>query len=316
MRLLIVDCRVSTDCGFDDLSQQSTINIQQSPEGCYATGAVRVLTTVLAALMLSGCITRDTTVPRPIVVQGAMDVEVRKLAAALQYPTQQKVSGWTFWLGTIDGYPVVVSKTLKGMENAAAATALAVERYHPVAIINQGTAGGHEAALNVYDIVLGTSSVNLSSFKTGYRARGRGSDVTEWAPLDLMRSEGSAGQDPNARVMRRFAGDEGLLAAARSARTGYHKGRVVDGVIGSSEVWNSELDRIEHFHQAFGTTAEEMETAAAAQIAGLFEIPFLGIRIVSNNITNGEIYDPKTGEACQDFVRDVVRRYIDETRKR
>ena len=99
-----------------------------------------------------------------------MDVEVRKLAGALEHVTEEKVQGWTFWSGTIDGYPVVISKTLKGMSNAAAATALAAERYHPVAIINQGTAGGHEPGLHVYDIVLGMQAVNLGAFKTGYRA--------------------------------------------------------------------------------------------------------------------------------------------------
>ena len=81
-------------------------------------------------------------------------------------------------------------------------------------------------------------------------------------------------------------------------------------MIGSSDVWNSELDRIQRFHDQFGTTAEEMETASAAQIAGLFQIPFLGIRVVSNNITNGEPYDTRTGEACQDYVYEVVKAYV------
>ena len=244
-----------------------------------------------------------------------MDVEVRRLAGMLDHATEEKVEEWTFWRGTIDGYPVIVSKTLKGMSNAAAATALAAERYHPAAIINQGTAGGHQADLHVYDIVLGTQSVNIGSFKTGYRARGEGSAFGEWTPLDLMRSEGSASLDPNARVMRRFTADERLLAAARRVRGRYQRGRVVDGVIGSSEIWNSELDRIQRFHEAFGTTAEEMETASAAQIAGLFDIPFLGIRVVSNNITNGGDYDPKSGEACQEYVVEVVKAYIGDTRK-
>ena len=48
------------------------------------------------------------------------------------------------------------------------------------------------------------------------------------------------------------------------------------------------------------------------QIAGLFEIPFLGIRVVSNNITNGGGYDGRTGEACQEYVVEVVKRYISE----
>jgi adenosylhomocysteine nucleosidase len=279
----------------------------------------RLITTLLAVAWLSACVTREAAAParvparaRPVVVQGAMDVEVKKLAGALEHVTEEKVQGWTFWVGTLDGYPVVVSKTLKGLSNAAAATVLAAERYRAVAIINQGTAGGHEPGLHVYDIVLGLSAVNLGAFKTGHRARGRGSNFADWTPLDLMRSEGSAGEDPNARTMRRFPADEGLLTAARNVRGRYHKGRVVEGVIGSSEIWNSEIDRIQRFHDQFGTTAEEMETASAAQIAGLFQIPFLGIRVLSNNITNDGTYDAGTGEACQEFVYDVVKAYIGE----
>ena len=142
--------------------------------------AKRVSSLVAAAALgalLTACTAGEAARP-PVVVQGAMDVEIRALAAALQDATEEQVAGWTFWRGTLDGYPVVVSKTLKGMANAAAATALAAERYHPAAIINQGTAGGHEPELHVYDIVLGVQSVNLGSFKTGYRARRRGQSVS------------------------------------------------------------------------------------------------------------------------------------------
>jgi adenosylhomocysteine nucleosidase len=266
------------------------------------------LSLALAAL-LTACASRDPT-PRPVIVQGAMEVEIRRLASVIDNPAEDMIQSWTFWRGTIDGYPVIVSKTLKGLANAAAATSIAAERYHPIAIINQGTAGGHVSDLHVFDIVVGTDAVNLGSFKTGFRPRGKGSEFGEWVPLDLMRSDGSAGNDPNARIMRRFPADAGLLAAARGTQSLYQKGRIVEGVIGSSEVWNSEIDRIERFHDAFGTTVEEMETAAAAQIAGIFDIPFLGIRVVSNNITNGGTYDTKTAEACQDYVYNVVKRYV------
>ena len=272
--------------------------------------------------MLTGCVARDAAAPAPppapppVVVQGAMDVEVQRLVGALENAKEEKVRGWTFWRGTVAGYPVVVSKTLKGMSNAAAATALAAQLYHPAAIINQGTSGGHQPDLHVYDIVLGTQAVNLGSFKTGYRPRGKGSALAEWVPLDLNRGEGSAGENPEAHRMRQFSGDEGLLAAARSVSAAYQKGRVVEGVIGSADVWNSEIDRIDRFHEQYGTAVEEMETASAAQIAALFEVPFLGIRVLSNNITNDGKYDPRTGEACQDYVVDVVKAYIGQRLKR
>ena len=282
----------------------------------------RAIAASLTSLMLSACVARDAAAPAPppapppIVVQGAMDVEVKRLADALENVKEEKVRGWTFWRGTVDGYPVVVSKTLKGMSNAAAATVLAAQLYRPVAIINQGTSGGHQPDLRVYDIVLGAQAVNLGSFKTGYRPRGKGSAIADWVPLDLNRTEGSAGENPDAHRMRRFSGDPGLLAAARSVSGRYQKGRVVEGVIGSADVWNSEIDRIDRFHQQYGTTVEEMETASAAQIAELYEIPFLGIRVLSNNITNDGKYDPRTGEACQDYVQDVVKAYIGQRLKR
>ena len=274
---------------------------------------------VVMGLMLAVCsalgtktLSAQSKIPelRPVVVQGAMDLEVKEFVGRLENVKVEKVGGWTFWRGTLDGYPVIVSKTLKGLSNSAAATVIAAERYHPVAIVNQGTAGGHDSQLRVYDIVLGRYSVNLGAFKTAYRKAGQGSDLLGWKPLDLMASEGSAGEDPNEHILRRFQGNEQLLAAAESVRNLYRKGRVVEGVIGSSEIWNSELDRIQWFHTQYGTSAEEMETASAAQIASFFQIPFIGIRILSNNITNDGKYDARTGAACQEYVYEVVKAYI------
>jgi adenosylhomocysteine nucleosidase len=263
----------------------------------------------LAALLAAFAAPLAAQQPRPLVVQGAMPIEVEKLAARLDGVKPEQVGGWTFWRGAVAGYPVIVSRTMKGIANSAAATMLAVERYRPVAIINQGTSGGHEPSLKPYDIVLGASAVSLGAFKSPFRASGTGSHPLEWQPMDLMASEGTA-SDPRARRIARFRGDAALLAAARGVRRLYKQGKVVDGVIGSSDVWNDELDLIAHFNREYGTSVEEMETAGVAQIAGILGVPFLGIRIVSDNITNGSAYDPKTGEACQDFVYEVVKAYV------
>lgn len=289
---------------------------------------MKSLSIAIAALwivpMLAGCSSPRQEAPsagsgthqlRPVIVQGAMDLEVTKLASRLENVRVEKVVSWTFWRGTLDGYPVIVSKTMKGMSNAAAATAIAAERYSPVAIVNQGTAGGHEPQLHVYDVVLGKYAVNLGAFKTAYRKPGQGSNALEWKPLDLMATEGSAGEDPNEHTMRRFPGNEHLLAVAGGVKQLYLKGRVVEGVIGSGEIWNSELDRIQRFREQYGTSVEEMETASAAQIAEVYHIPFLGIRVLSNNITNAGTYDPRTGEACQEYVYEVVKSYIRTTLK-
>jgi adenosylhomocysteine nucleosidase len=246
---------------------------------------------------------------RPVVVQGAMRSETEKLVSRIDNVSMERVGGWTFWRGTVDGYPVIVSKTLKGVANAAAATALVIQRYNPIAIINQGTAGGYEPSLHLYDIVLGTSSVSLGAFKTPYRPAGAGSNALDWVPLNLL-FEGSAGNDSSARKVARFPADSVLLATARSVAGLYTRGHVVDGVIGSADMWNDEIDRIEQFHAKYGASVEDMETASAAQMASLFHVAFLGIRVVSDNTTNGDAFEPKTGEACQDYIYEVVRTYV------
>jgi adenosylhomocysteine nucleosidase len=245
---------------------------------------------------------------RPLVVQGAMRSETEKLAGFLQNAQIEKVGGWTFWRGSIDGYPVIVSRTLKGMTNAAAATAIAIQRYNPIAIINQGTAGGYEPSLHLYDIVLGTRTVNLGAFKTPYKPAGGGSNTLAWEPLNLL-FEGSSANDSSKKVAQ-FPADSALLSVARQAARLYTRGHVVNGVIGSADMWNDEIDRIELFYKNYGVTVEEMEAASVAQISEFFSVPFLGIRVVSDNTTNGEKFDPKTGEACEEFVYQVVKAYI------
>ena len=254
-------------------------------------------------------IAQQQTLP-PIVVQGAMPIEVEHFAQQLENPREEQVGGWRFWQGTVDGYPVVVSETLKGMSNVAAATAIAATQFRPVAIINQGTAGGHDPALKVYDIVLGKYSVNLGAFKTPHKRQGEGSDSLQWKPMDLLASKGSAGEDKNAHSIRQFPADAKLLAIAAGVKDSYKQGNVVEGVIGSADVWNSELDRIRYLRDSYHTSAEEMETASAAQIAATFNIPFVGIRVLSNNITNQGKYNPQTAQASQDYVYQVVKAYI------
>lgn len=245
---------------------------------------------------------------QPIIIQGALPIETESLAAKLSNTTTETIGGWKFWKGTYEGYPVIISKTRMGMSNSAAATAIAIERYKPIAIINQGTSGGHDPALNVYDIILGKYTTNIGAFKTPQKPIGGGSNSLEWKEaFDVFPDDES---DPEPIAIRKFEGDAELLLAAHKAKVRYSKGQVVEGTLGAADVWNNELDRIAFFRENYGTSAEEMEGASVAQIAQQFNVPFLGIRVLSNNITNGGAYDPGTGDACQEFVMDVVVEYM------
>lgn len=251
---------------------------------------------------------------QPIMIQGPMPIEAQYFASLLKNMSVESSGNATFYKGTFKDYPVIVVKTGKGLENTAAATAIGIERYHPLIIINQGTSGGHDPALNVGDIVLGARSVNANNFKTPAVKAGSGSNPFDWIPMDIMASEGSAGEGAgakNAEKIRYYNGDKSLIKLALSLSSLYKRGKIVTGTIGSGNFWNNEYDRIKWLNKHFETSVEEMETSSAAQIAHAYGIPFLGIRIVSNNITNHSHYDPTVSVDCQKFVADVVGRFIE-----
>lgn len=89
------------------------------------------------------------------------------------------------------------------------------------------------------------------------KAVGGGSNSLEWTEaFDVLPTDES---DPEPIAIRKFEADKDLLLAAQRAKTNYSKGRVVEGTIGSADVWNNELDRIAFFHKNYGTSVEEME---------------------------------------------------------
>lgn len=259
--------------------------------------------------------TNETSEARPILIQGPMPIEAEKFANKLNNVKTEKSGSFVFYIGTIDNYPVIVSKTGKGMENTAANTAVAILKYNPIAIINQGTSGGHDPSLNVGDIVLGKRTTNTGSLKTGDLDKNQGSNPMTWSPMDLMASEGS-GSDPNAKKIRYYEGDKDLIASANAVKNKYTKGKVVEGTIASSDVWNDEVDRIHWFNTNFGTSVEEMEGAAGAQIANAYGVKFLGIRVLSNNKSNGGKYNPETAAGNQDYVYEVVKHYISTLKRK
>lgn len=260
-----------------------------------------VLVAVLMALVPSLSVAES--VKAPIVLQGAMDCESQLMMDALENPVDESIGGYHFVTGTLNGYPVVVIKTQVGMVNSATVTTLAIERYKPLCVINQGTAGGHDPALHQWDIVLGESVSNINSFKSAHLDDGAGMAPETWEWMLTETYIDGEWKDNDA-----LKSDEALLKIAQGVA--YEKGSLVTGVIGSGDVWNKEIDRIQLIHDAFNTSCEEMETYAAAQVCNMLNVPFLGIRVLSNSELHAEEFDYLTALACQEYVLNVARAII------
>jgi len=236
-----------------------------------------------------------------LLVQGAVDQELAPLVAALQGKQEVHVAAWTFWIGRIGTRSVVISRTEVGPINAAAATALGIERFHPAAIINQGMAGAINPDLALWDIVIGEKATDYGAFSAEHGNLGAGIDPARWTPLiHRLRLDGV-----KRTAFPSFPGDARLIAAAFAVK--YQRGKVRKGNVGSAFQYNRELDRIQWMRKTYGIDTEDMESAFSAGVATGMSVPFLAVRIVSDSEWSHPNLERIAGEYCAQFTLDLIR---------
>ena len=97
---------------------------------------------------------------KPIVIIAALPQEIELLEQALEYPGRVKAGGYEYVKGTIGNVPVVVCAGGVGKVNAAAATAVMIDRCRPRLVINTGCAGAYlGSGLSVGDLVVASEEV-------------------------------------------------------------------------------------------------------------------------------------------------------------
>jgi len=193
---------------------------------------------------------------------GAMEQEVAVLRDKLNNLTTETFAGVDFYLGTIEGVEVVVSKSGIGKVAASVSTTLLIEKFTPDCIINTGSAGGFDAALNVGDVVIGTEvrhhDVDLTVF--GYEM-------------------GQCAQMPAAYLPH----PELAKVAAKAAASASEGVQVAQGLIATGDSFMADPAKVEYARTNFPTMqACEMEAAAIAQTCHLFNVPFVVIRSLSD----------------------------------
>lgn len=239
---------------------------------------------------------------KPIVVIVAMDAEMNLLLEKLEDVKHKEINIYNFWEGKVNNYPVVICKCNVMSINAAVATHIAIENYNPLVVINEGTAGGHGLDIHKGDIVIGEKTINIMSSQTPDKAKGEGSNSLDWKLVDFISGE------ENHLTYR--IGDKDLIELAKDVE--YTYGKVHFGVIGSGDVWNRETDRIMYLNQKYGTLCEEMESIAIYTVCNNFNIPVIGVKIVSNNEILGEAYDRTIGTKSQEFSYELMKKIIEK----
>ncbi len=241
--------------------------------------------------------------PVDVLVQGAENLEVQEIVAALEGPAKITIGPFSFWTGKIGGHPVAVQLTGQALINCTTSTVLGIEEFSPKLIVNQGTSGAQAPFLTLHDIIVGRRALDYSAMITPVRAVGQGSVALAWTPVPQRLRDLATGK--LVAFAKGFAGDEAALAVAM--RTRNSMGRVFLGVIGSAHEVNLELDRVRWSHETFGMDVEEMESGHVAAIAHAYGIRYIAFRVVSDAPYEGVPFYPLAARATGLFTVNFLK---------
>lgn len=191
---------------------------------------------------------------------GAMEEEVVILREQMTDRSERELAGAHFVSGKLAGVDVVLLKSGIGKVNAAVGTTLLLELYEPNYVINTGSAGGFNPELAVGDIVV--------------------ADELRYHDVDATVFGYEFGQVPEMPAF--YKPDPALVELA--VRSGQQLAvRVVSGLITSSDSFMDDLERVNEVRRLFPSVyAAEMEATAIAQVASMFQVPFVIIRSLSD----------------------------------
>ncbi len=223
-----------------------------------------------------------------ILIQGAMDNEIDYLVSKIANKRIRKIGNIYFYEGNIEYKPVIIEKTGIGIINATIATTVAINNYDPMIIINQGCAGGCSSNLHIGDIVIGEDCININSNRTPCLLENEGSNSLNWK-LQNFESE---------NIEKLFANK---FTISKLKDNFVYDRKLKYGTIGSGDIWDNEIDRINLLNNKYGVLCEDMETFAVYSTCNQFNIPVIGIRMISNNRLTGEDYNLESLKKLRDF---------------
>ncbi|RDV28983.1 5'-methylthioadenosine/adenosylhomocysteine nucleosidase [Alteromonas aestuariivivens] len=194
-------------------------------------------------------------------ILGAMDQEVALLQSSITDVQTFEWAHLTFYAGKLHDVEVVVVKCGIGKVAASVATTVMIDRFAPDFVINTGSAGGFDTALEIGDLVIGSGvqhhDVDLTHF--GY-ALGQTYGMPDIFPCD-----------------------ERLIVAAETAAEEVLHITSKRGLICTGDSFIGCDDAASRLRGMFPSMcAVEMEGAAIGQTCFMLDTPFLVIRSLSD----------------------------------
>ena len=113
--------------------------------------------------------------------------------------------------------------------------------------------------------------------------------------------------EPDKRAKQIQNADDNLLKCVKEKLFLNYKRKVFIGTLGSGDVFNREIDRINWINNTFGNLCEDMESIGVYTTCNKYKIPCIGIRIISNNEITGEEFDEAQAIHLQKLLIEVLK---------
>jgi len=235
----------------------------------------------------------------------SVPMESEMLRASIQNAECLTIGSKAFFLGSESGRQVALCAGGMGKANAAHAASLLLTQFSPEALLIFGVGGAYAASgANVGDVALATEEVAGDEgviTVDGFRD-------TEYIGIPLI-------QKDNKNFFNTVPAPEFLLSQARQALARadgpgrHHAGTFV--TLSTATGTNARALELEQRHRGL---CENMEGAAAAQVAVMHGVPWLEVRGISNIVEDRDLgkWDlPLAAEAVQQAVRAILLNWND-----
>jgi futalosine hydrolase len=231
---------------------------------------------------------------KPIIIIAAVPQEVELLEKSLEYSSRVKTGGYQYAEGSIGNLRIVVCVGGIGKVNAAAATAVLIDRYRPQLVINTGCAGAYiGSGLSIGNLVVASEEILADD----------GVIISEgWQDLSYMNLptvEQGGLSCFNSLPLSRHPAEKAMQLAD------YYGVFLMRGRFTTVSTCSGTRERGEKLARYWNTIAENMEGAAVAQICLRCGVDCLEIRGISNLVKERDTgaWDiPRAVGAAQRFI--------------
>lgn len=207
----------------------------------------------------------------------SMDDELKLIKEQLKNLEITKVTGTTYYKGTINEKEIVLVKCLTGKVHMALTAQKLIDNFLPNILMNVGVAGGLKDEMNIGDVVIATKTIqsDMDAVTLGW---------------------GEIGVIPDINI-KDFITDKEVLEKSEEIKDNYEFNVLFGTIVTADKFVTKEEDK-EFLINQFDGYCTDMETAALGQVCYTNNISFMGIRGIS---------DAANSDANTDFRANLVK---------